>query len=379
VGHKPVGMGFLVGPRHVLTCAHVVTSALGEAHPERVTQAPQAPILMDFPLLDIHHRKQRFVGQVISWDAYQSDRAGDMACLLLNASPPADAQEAQLKIKASLWKQEFRAFGVPTGYESGVWTQGEVLGREANGYFQVHKVGAGYDIQPGFSGGPIWSEQLQAVVGMLTLADRNISIGAAFAVPARMLLDVVKKHTSITNAQLMPATALTLVQLMGFDKAQLASLAQTQAAAAQHPKADVEDLLSAALSSLFMGRYDVVRSFLERLIQIDSGHAYAHYALALCHLNGKRPASLQNFDRARLVLNTITQVAHNTNLAHIHLLIYYIKQDYFQRNGFSAYSNDIGAVATAARTGQINRAELDALAILLPDITGNALWSELHK
>src|SRR5262249_39687271 len=44
------GVGVLVGPREVLTCAHVVNSALG--HDQRSQDPPNAAVVIDFPLLD---------------------------------------------------------------------------------------------------------------------------------------------------------------------------------------------------------------------------------------------------------------------------------------------------------------------------------------
>jgi hypothetical protein len=51
----PVGAGFLVTPRHILTCAHVVNDSLG--FPQDYAERPTTPIWLDFPLLspDSHH------------------------------------------------------------------------------------------------------------------------------------------------------------------------------------------------------------------------------------------------------------------------------------------------------------------------------------
>ena len=49
-----VGMAFLVGPRHLLTCAHVVAKALGILPDQQ--DKPTSPIRLDFPL--IQHRRQ---------------------------------------------------------------------------------------------------------------------------------------------------------------------------------------------------------------------------------------------------------------------------------------------------------------------------------
>jgi len=46
---RPVGAGFLVTPQHIITCAHVVNTALGRN--EQTTDLPTAEIVLDFPLL----------------------------------------------------------------------------------------------------------------------------------------------------------------------------------------------------------------------------------------------------------------------------------------------------------------------------------------
>ncbi len=44
---RVVGAGFLVGERHILTCAHVVAGALGLA--DDTPDKPQAPVYLDIP------------------------------------------------------------------------------------------------------------------------------------------------------------------------------------------------------------------------------------------------------------------------------------------------------------------------------------------
>lgn len=47
---QPVGAGFLVSARHILTCAHVVEDAL--RIPNHKSEQPAEPVFLDFPLLD---------------------------------------------------------------------------------------------------------------------------------------------------------------------------------------------------------------------------------------------------------------------------------------------------------------------------------------
>ncbi len=78
-----VGSGFLVGPRHVVTCAHVVARALGG-------QTQQAPaetdtVSLDFPLVAagmmVHAR-------VEVWHPVRDDDKGDIAGSHAGGRPP---------------------------------------------------------------------------------------------------------------------------------------------------------------------------------------------------------------------------------------------------------------------------------------------------
>ena len=44
-----VGAGFLVGEKHVLTCAHVIARALGLS--DDTPESPRAEVCLDFPLV----------------------------------------------------------------------------------------------------------------------------------------------------------------------------------------------------------------------------------------------------------------------------------------------------------------------------------------
>ena len=60
----PVGLGVLVGPREVLTCAHVVNAALGL--PAESPERPDAAVRLRWPRLDgirhNHRGRRRLAG-----------------------------------------------------------------------------------------------------------------------------------------------------------------------------------------------------------------------------------------------------------------------------------------------------------------------------
>ncbi len=198
---EPVGIGVLVQGGFIVTCAHVAAAAVGRTNFQQVVHAPKEPIALDFPF---SQQRNEFTAKVIGWTPYRANQAGDIAILQFSDPLPLDVQPAVLTLKSNLWKKPFRAYGVPANYPNGVWSDGEVLATEANGYFQVNNVNTiGYRLQPGFSGSPIWVDQYNAVVGVLTLADTS-QVFAGFVIPSRMLVEAIEEAKK-TATQPAPA------------------------------------------------------------------------------------------------------------------------------------------------------------------------------
>jgi hypothetical protein len=89
-GHV-VGAGFLVGERHILTCAHVVAGALvlADDKPDK----PQALVSLDFPRVA---PEQLLTARVVLWRPPRADGGDDIAGLELLDDPPHVAQAAPL-------------------------------------------------------------------------------------------------------------------------------------------------------------------------------------------------------------------------------------------------------------------------------------------
>jgi WD40 repeat protein len=176
-----VGTGFLVTGRHVLTCAHVIAQALGVS--DDVTETPPGEVHLDFPLVA---PVQGLPARVVYWQP-ESDVAG----LEILDDPPARTAPVRLVTADDLWNHAFRAFGFPRGYDNGVWASGRILGQEATGWLQIEDVKqTGYFVAPGFSGGPVWDEALDGVVGMTVAADTTGGVRTAFIVPTHRLAAV---------------------------------------------------------------------------------------------------------------------------------------------------------------------------------------------
>ncbi len=178
-----VGAGFLVSDRHILTCAHVIAQALGL--PDDTPEPPSSLVNLDFPRLAPH---TLLTAEVVFWCPVQDDDRGDIADLKLLDKPPDSAEAVQFARAEQVWGHDFRAMGFPQGHDDGVWATGHLLGRQGTNWIQLEDVKeTGFPVEQGFSGTPVWDMQLQAVVGMVVVAERREKLKTAFVIPVDVL------------------------------------------------------------------------------------------------------------------------------------------------------------------------------------------------
>ncbi len=178
-----VGAGFLVGARQVLTCAHVISQALGLA--ETSVDLPPAAVSLDFPFVP---PRTLLTAKVVLWCPALADGSGDIAGLELQGEPPAGVEAVRFATAEDMWEHPFRAFGFPAGYDDGVWASGRLLWRQAANWIQIEDVKAqGFAVERGFSGTPVWDTRLEGVVGMVVAASRPAETKAAFVIPLEVL------------------------------------------------------------------------------------------------------------------------------------------------------------------------------------------------
>ncbi|HUW84091.1 MAG TPA: NB-ARC domain-containing protein [Phycisphaerae bacterium] len=184
-----VGMAFLVGAKHLLTCAHVVAKALNISADHRAK--PDDPVRLDFPL--IQHR-QKLTARVACWSPFRNAGSGpvvpeeDVAMLVLDGDPPSKSAALPLRVADDLSDHKFRAVGCPPRHDGGVWANGKLLGPNDVGWVQIQALdGLGYFVQQGFSGTPVWDEKIRAVVGMVVAADTEAKVRVAYMIPVAAL------------------------------------------------------------------------------------------------------------------------------------------------------------------------------------------------
>ena len=179
-----VGAGFLVSDRHLLTCAHVVSAALGIA-PETV-EMPTTTLELDFPLIA---PGQKVKAKVAFWQPVNPTQVGEDIAGLELEEALTEGQPVRLLTVEELWNHPFQIFGFPSKRDEGIWASGVIRDRLANGWVQIEDIKAqGQAVQPGFSGSPIWDEVLQGVVGMAVAADKKRDeTKTAFMIPTTIL------------------------------------------------------------------------------------------------------------------------------------------------------------------------------------------------
>ena len=178
-----IGSGFLVTHSHVLTCAHVVNSALGHSQFSK----PEMPVSIDFPFVAPRQMKTAVVH---FWLPKQNDETGDIAGLELVESAPEGTLPIRLVTASDVWKHPFRAFGFPVNHDNGLWASGVLRDRKVNGHVQIEDTKTpGIRVQPGFSGAPVWDETLHGAVGMIVTAERRAENKIAFIIPASILVE----------------------------------------------------------------------------------------------------------------------------------------------------------------------------------------------
>ncbi|MFB7653709.1 MULTISPECIES: trypsin-like peptidase domain-containing protein [unclassified Streptomyces] len=166
---KVAGAGFLVAEDLLCTCAHTV----GGAEP------PDEPVEFDFPLIK---GRPRMRATVASW------RPGGADVALLRLDGPVEgARPAPLIDGAGVWGHGFRTMGFPAGAGQGLWAYGTLRAGQGAGWVQMEADEPGPPIAKGFSGGPVWDDTKNGVVGMTVAAD--LSTRTAYLLPSADLID----------------------------------------------------------------------------------------------------------------------------------------------------------------------------------------------
>ncbi len=208
-----VGAGFLVAESYVLTCAHVVAAALSLS--ENTEAIPDQSVQLDLPLLA---PGQKVEASVVFWlPVSKTAFSEDMAVLKLLASAPANAEPVGIVSSSDAWGHPLRVFGFPKGHTDGVWATATLRGETGKRWVQLDaKMGQDRSLEQGFSGSPIWDEQLNAVVGMTVAAekDKQQSVTLAYMMPKDVLREPLNYLRRKTLTDILDAAEVNILNFI---------------------------------------------------------------------------------------------------------------------------------------------------------------------
>ena len=171
-GRPTAGLGLLVGSEQVVTCAHVVNTALGRGQREQAPPEDSDRVQVEFPLLPTTAVR---LARVVTWvpPPRTGAGAGDVAGLVLAEEAPAGATPARFAAAAAEPGTRLRVFGYPVNpvRETGMWVDVDLKGEVGGLMIQVEsREDQSVKAQPGYSGSAVWDHSRGEAVGLLHAA-----------------------------------------------------------------------------------------------------------------------------------------------------------------------------------------------------------------
>lgn len=178
---NPCGAGVALADGRVLTCAHVVSSALGMGRTPPV-EKPTGELMIDFPLTDS--------AKIIKAGIKFWEPSADLAVLEVIDPFPISVKAARLLATPHLLENRIRAFGFQAHYEQGNWANGILKGPNIDGWLEIVDLAlSGHFIHEGFSGGPVWDETYQCCIGIIVAVDSDPVNRTGYLIPAGLIAE----------------------------------------------------------------------------------------------------------------------------------------------------------------------------------------------
>ncbi|MDW4910645.1 trypsin-like peptidase domain-containing protein [Streptomyces sp. ADMS] len=156
----PLGSGFLIDSRRVMTCAHVACPSWDKG----------AALWVAFPKSDQLMDRRLRVSEVIAPNPKSKRHTQDVAILVLADSVTGEsAAPLRRPTAGDLVGEPWWSFGFPDDV-FGSSSDGEVGEKLAHGWIRLDTASR-YLVRPGYSGAALWSPTYQAVVGMVGQAN----------------------------------------------------------------------------------------------------------------------------------------------------------------------------------------------------------------
>ncbi|GIG65727.1 pentapeptide repeat-containing protein [Phytomonospora endophytica] len=170
---RTAGLGFLVAGGRLVTCAHVVNTALGRGR--RETDRPEGTVRLRFAFAPAEDQ----TATVTAWGPGESWTPDvDLAILALTGAPPPDLPSLTMAAAMPESSARVQLCG-PDGEDRVKHVAGTLLGATGRGLRQIDQSRSGaHQASAGFSGGPVWLAGNGDVVGVMRAArgDEGIDV-----------------------------------------------------------------------------------------------------------------------------------------------------------------------------------------------------------
>lgn len=169
-GNRAVGTGFVISPRHILTCTHVLASVLGVDN--RIPLAVGTTVVASLPLNPVLSTLTcKVLRSYPCVDLPDLNTIEDISILEVSDAVVLSYPALKVLPDSGHHHHSFRTYGF--NRQNGSWFRGYCAGVVAEGWIQLQVDNAGDENLNGLSGAPVWDEQENAVTGMLVAKQRG--------------------------------------------------------------------------------------------------------------------------------------------------------------------------------------------------------------
>lgn len=186
-GGKTAGAGFLITDRYICTCAHVVAVASEGVRTKKAR--PTEPVEIEFPHIPL---KPKCLAKVFKWRHLPSShltsqcKDHDIAILKIDQKEvPDEARPLEISLTIDVDGHPFSSYGYPPQKQVGVPAKGRLAGPPNDaGLLGIEADRCvGFFAEQGFSGAPVWDEEIGSVVGMIAWGEPERQEGIGFYTP----------------------------------------------------------------------------------------------------------------------------------------------------------------------------------------------------
>ncbi len=167
----PIGMGFLVDPRHIMTCAHVVGDALGDRETWATGRAPvNETIWFEFVCKPADRPSELYKAKVVAaaWRPERGEQPADVAVLEIDSAVVLPPKASVIRTCPKTYVDDrFTALGIKRGLLEGTYVQGSFTGELFDDRIEVVADRVDVAIREGCSGAAVWNLTRRGVAGMI--------------------------------------------------------------------------------------------------------------------------------------------------------------------------------------------------------------------